>query len=194
MLPINPKVSETVDSVMRDAVLAVCSDASHRFGKTARLRVRFIEGHGIDDDAHAGAVIRHRYLARREPQLPNDRQVHLLQSELFDDLRTLGYDVGPGELGENVTTRGLKLLELPLGSLLRLGSTAVVELTGLRTPCGYIDKYQKGLKRQMIVRTSDGPTFRCGAMGIVRASGEVSPADPIAFEGAPEPWRPLPAI
>ena len=183
-----------VDLLTSGVVLAVCSAASHRFGKTVRLGVRLVEGHGIEGDAHAGALIRHRYLARHQPQLRNDRQVHILQAELFDDLRPLGYDLGPGDLGENVTTQGINLLELPLGSRLRLGGTAVVELTGLRTPCGYIDKFRKGLKRQMILRTTRGPAFRCGAMGIVKASGEVAAGDPVVFEGAPEPWRPLPAI
>jgi hypothetical protein len=176
------------------AVSAVCSEGSHRFSKTPRFSVRLIEGHGIEGDAHASAFVRHRYLARRSPELPNIRQVHLLQAELFDDLKTLGFDVGPGELGENITTQGLNLLGLPLGSRLRLGRAAVVEITGLRTPCGYIDKYQNGLKRQMIVRTNQGPKFRCGAMGIVKASGDVAAGDSITFEGAPEPWRPLPAI
>jgi hypothetical protein len=194
MLPQNPITAKSGALPTRGVVVAVCSEPSHRFSKTIRLGVRLVEGHGIAGDAHAGAFIRHRYLARHQPQLPNDRQVHLLQAELFDDLKASGYDVGPGQLGENITTRGINLLKLPLGSRLRLGRTAVVELTGLRTPCGYIDKYQKGLKRQMIVRTSRAPTFRCGAMGIVRATGDVGAGDVVIFEGAPERLQPLPAI
>ena len=101
---------------------------------------------------------------------------------MFDQLRDLGFDVGPGELGENVTTKGINLLDLPLGAKLHLGSSAVVELTGLRTPCGYIDKLRKGLKRAMIIRCRDEVTFRAGVLGIVRSSGDLSPGDTIRAE------------
>ena len=51
------------------------------------------------------------------------------------ELQAAGYDIQPGELGEYVTTTGLKLTELPLRTIIRLGPVASVELTGLRTPC-----------------------------------------------------------
>ena len=105
----------------------------------------------------------------------------------------MGFDVGAGKLGENITTRGVNLLELPLGAKLHLGSTAIVELTGLRTPCGYIDKFRKGLKRAMIMINRDGVTFRAGALGIVRASGDLSPGDQFHAEVSPDLNQPLPA-
>ena len=67
-----------------------------------------------------------------------------MAAELFDELRTGGYEVGPGELGENITTTGLDLTRLPLGTMIRLGGTAAVKLTGLRTPCVLIDRFRKG--------------------------------------------------
>jgi MOSC domain-containing protein YiiM len=127
------------------------------------------------------------------PQMPNNRQVHLIQSELFDEVKALGFVVGPGDLGENITTRGLDLTGLPLGTLLHLGDTAVVELTGLRTPCGYIDKFQKGLKRAVIVRTPGGVTFRAGVLGIVNSGGDVAANDTISVE-MPMQRTALPAI
>jgi hypothetical protein len=175
-------------------IVAVSCDDAHRFSKPVRTRVRLIADHGIEGDAHAGRFIKHRYLARQEAELPNNRQVHLIQAELFDDLKDIGFEVRPGELGENITTRGIDLIGLPLGALLRLGDEAVVELTGLRTPCGYIDRFQKGLKRAMIVRTSAGPTFRAGVLGVVKATGDVSAGDRIEVKLPAQPWQRLPAI
>lgn len=164
----------------RGTVIALNCDSAHRFSKPARQSVRLVEGHGIEGDAHAGQFIKHRYLAKRTPCLPNNRQVHLIQSELFDELKLLGYEVRPGQLGENITTKDLDLLELPLGTFLHLGNSAVGELTGLRTPCGYIDRFQKGLKRAMIVRTETNNVFRAGVLGVVRKGGELTTGDPIS--------------
>ena len=175
-------------------VLSVSCDSAHRFSKPTMFSVRLIEGHGVDGDAHAGAFIKHRHLARQDARTPNNRQVHLIQYELFEDLRAAGFDIGPGQLGENITTKGIDLLSLPLGARLLLGSNAIIELTGLRTPCGYIDKFATGLKRAMIVRMRTGATFRAGVLGVVRASGDVSPGDSIQVEVSPSLTQSLPAI
>jgi MOSC domain-containing protein YiiM len=140
-------------------VVQVSVGEAHRFSKQAAFTVRLVAGYGIEGDAHGGATIQHRYLARQSATSPNNRQVHLIQAELFDDLRHAGFDVKPGQLGENITTRGIDLLRLPLGVRLHVGASALVELTGLRTPCGYIDKFRRGLKRAMIVQEQAGVTF-----------------------------------
>ncbi len=127
------------------SVVAVSCDSAHRFSKPVRDNIRLIADFGVEGDAHAGATIQHRYLAKRK--MPNDRQVHLIPSELFGELAAAGFTIAPGELGENITTRGIDLAALPLRTRLHLGVGAVVELTGLRTPCGLIDKFRKGLKR-----------------------------------------------
>lgn len=163
-------------------VTAVHCDDRHRFSKLSQLSIRLIAGHGVEGDAHAGHFIQHRYQARQMPEMPNNRQVHLIQSELFDEVKEKGFVLGPGDLGENITTRGFDLTGLPLGTLLHLGDTAVVELTGLRTPCGYIDKFQKGLKRAMIVRAPGGVTFRAGVLGVVHSGGDVAAHDAISIE------------
>lgn len=183
----------SVDMEGKGTVIAVSCDGTHRFSKPNRPSIRLIEGHGIEGDAHAGRFIKHRYQAKRTPELPNTRQVHLIHAELFDELACLGFQVGPGELGENITTRGVALLTLPLGTRLRLGRTAVVELTGLRIPCGAIDRFQKGLKRSMVVRTGRNVTFRVGVMAIARASGDIAIDDPIVVE-LPNHGRPLPPL
>jgi MOSC domain-containing protein YiiM len=175
-------------------VFSVCRDEGHRFSKLVVMSVRLIEGYGIEGDAHAGQFIKHRYLAKQQPTLANNRQVHLIHSELFRELAELGFQVKPGDLGENIPTAGIDLLALPVGCLLRVGSSATIELTGLRTPCGYIDRFRKGLKRAMIVRTNAGPTFRAGVLGVVRAGGDVACGDAVAVELPARPWAPLPAL
>ncbi|GAX51805.1 molybdenum cofactor biosysynthesis protein [Streptomyces olivochromogenes] len=114
----------------------------------------------------------------------NLRQVHLIHEELFDELCESGFTVAPGELGENVSTRGVDLLGLPVGTLLRLGDEAVVEITGPRNPCAQIDDFQKGLLKQVVRRDQDGGgvVHESGVMSVVRAGGVVRPGDPVEVE------------
>jgi MOSC domain-containing protein YiiM len=175
-------------------VLKVASASQHGFSKPVKETITLIKGHGVEGDAHAGQHIAHRFVTRRWSSLPNLRQLHLIPSELLEELRTLGYIVGPGELGENVTTLGFKLEHLPLGTKLNLGQSAVVELTGLRTPCVLIDRFQKGLRSKLLSTESTAPKFRCGVFGIVTAGGTVSPCDATTVELPLHPWSPLPAM
>ncbi|WP_441268129.1 MOSC domain-containing protein [Bradyrhizobium sp. 215_C5_N1_1] len=158
-------------------VAAVAADRGHRFSKPLRDHILLVDGVGIEGDAHAGEFVRHRYLARRHPRLPNLRQVHLIPSELFATVREAGYDIGPGQLGENITTVGLDLENLPLGTRIELGPTAIVELTGLRTPCVLIDRFRTGQKKQVVSSANTGPAFKCGVLGVVRAGGQVAAGD-----------------
>ena len=175
------------------SVVAVASSPIHAFSKPTVDRIMLIEGQGVKGDAHAGKYVRHRYIAKRKPSLPNLRQVHLMPFELFCELRAVGYDVRPGELGENVTTVGLQLTELPLGTIVCLGLAAAVELTGLRTPCVLIDRFRKGLRKQM-VGVVGGPKFRCGVLAVVRTGGPVIAGDVASAELPSEPWVTLPPL
>ena len=174
-------------------VVAVSACPEHSFSKLGQNTIRMVEGHGIEGDAHAGRYVRHRYLAQKQPRLPNLRQVHLMPIELFEEVRTAGFAVNAGDLGENVTTAGLEITSFPLGTLLKLGKTAVIELTGLRTPCSPIDRFQKGLKKQMM-GGSETAKFKCGVLGIVLVGGQVFPNDVIKVVLPPEPWSILPAL
>jgi MOSC domain-containing protein YiiM len=154
--------------------------------------IRLVEGHGVEGDAHAGATIRHRSRRRVDPDQPNLRQIHLIHSELHDELRERGFEVEPGQMGENVTTCGVDLLGLPVGARLLLGDEAVVEVTGLRTPCKQLEKVQAGLMEATLDRAADGSLVRkAGVMGIVTAGGEVRPGDSIAVELPAQPHAPL---
>jgi MOSC domain-containing protein YiiM len=178
-------------SAPNGTVLAVSVDGKHRFSKMSRLSITLTSGHGIEGDAHSGPFVRHRYLARRDPKAPNLRQVHLIPSELFDALRTSGFDVCPGDLGENIATVGLNLESLPLGTMLHLGASATLELTGLRTPCVLIDRFKSGLKDRL---QDGGPRFRAGVMAIVTEGGEVSCGDRIRAVLPAPPHLPLPPL
>jgi MOSC domain-containing protein YiiM len=173
-------------------VLSVSLRRGHHFSKTPALSIRLVAGLGVEGDGHSGAKIKHRSRARYDPDQPNLRQVHLMHRELFAELAAAGFDVKPGDLGENVTTDGLDLLALPAGTRLHLGDAAIVELTGLRNPCIQIDRFQNGLMAQMLGKTDDGRIVRkAGVMGIVIASGDVRPGDPVRVVRPDGPHRPL---
>jgi MOSC domain-containing protein YiiM len=177
---------------MRALVLAVNLSPAHTLRKFAALSIRLLKGLGVEGDAHAGATVKHRSRVAADPTQPNLRQVHLVHAELFDELRTLGFGLEPGLIGENVTTRGIGLLDLPRGALLRLGKYAMVEVTGLRNPCTQLDEIQPGLLRACLGRDAQGHLVRkAGIMGIVRVSGEVRPGDPIAVTLPPPPHEAL---
>ena len=180
--------------ILKGTVVAVASNAKHEFSKRTKESIKLIEDHGVEGDAHAGRFMQHRYLAKQMPALLNNRQLHLMASELFADLRSSGFTIAPGELGENVTTAGLSLTNFPLGTRLRMGRSAVVELTGLRTPCALIDRFQNGLKRAMIMK-HEQPRFRCGVLGVVKTTGHIRPGDLINVELPPfDGLQPLPAL
>jgi MOSC domain-containing protein YiiM len=164
-------------------VVAVSRCGTHRFSKPTQLSIRLLEGLGVAGDAHLGVTVKHRSRVAKDPTQPNLRQVHLLHEELIDALRAAGFDVAPGVMGENVTTRGIDLLGLARGTRLLLGATAVVEVTGLRNPCVQLDKFQPGLMAATLDRDARGNLIRkAGIMGVVLASGDVSGGDPIGIE------------
>jgi MOSC domain-containing protein YiiM len=128
----------------------------------------------------------------RDPSVPNLRQVHLIHAELHDELQRAGFTLAPGQMGENVTTRGVDLLALPAGARLHLGATAVIEVTGLRNPCAQLDGIQPGLMAATLGRDARGELVRkAGVMAIVHAGGEVRPGDPVRVELPPAPHRAL---
>jgi len=178
---------------MEGRVIAVASDGEHRFAKPVRDSILLVAGLGVAGDAHCGTTVKHRSRSAQTPEAPNLRQVHLIHAELFDELGDAGFAVAPGELGENVTTAGLDLLALPRGARLRLGETALVELTGLRNPCRQIDdNVGSGAMAATLARAADGSLVRkAGVMAVVLAGGEVRPGDPIALALPPGPFEPL---
>jgi MOSC domain-containing protein YiiM len=168
---------------MPSIVSAVSRSKAHTFSKPNELMIRLVAGLGVEGDAHLGEKVQHLYAARKNPDAPNLRQVHLIHEELLDELRADGFIVQPGAIGENVTTRGLDLLALPTGARLRLGAKAVIEVTGLRNPCRQIDAFQQGLTAAVLGRDLEGRLIRkAGVMAIVIAGGDVTAGDLIAVK------------
>lgn len=177
---------------MTGTVVAVHRRAEHALGKATREAIRLLPGRGVEGDAHCGERVQHRSRVARDPTQPNLRQVHLLHAELHDELARRGFPVAPGQMGENVTTRGLDLLGLPRGTRLRLGDEAVVELTGLRNPCAQLDSLHAGLMAATLERDAAGALVRkAGVMAVVRHAGEVRPGDPVGVELPDGERRPL---
>ena len=176
---------------MTGRVVSVSAGPTHAFSKDVAARIVLLQGLGVEGDAHCGATVKHRSRVRQNPAQPNLRQVHLIHAELFDELAALGFTAAPGQLGENITTRGLDLLAMPAGTELRFGA-AVVRLTGLRNPCSQLDAFQAGLMSALIETRPDGTLARkAGVMGVVEAGGAVVPGDTIEVVLPPPPHRAL---
>ena len=177
---------------MSATVTAVSRSPKHTLVKPNERSIRLLEGLGVEGDAHLGERVKHRSRVARDPSQPNLRQVHLIHGELHDELREAGFALSAGQMGENITTRGVDLLGLPAGTRLHLGDSAVVEVTGLRNPCAQLNRIQAGLMAATLDRDEDGNLIRkAGIMGVVIAGGEVCPGDPIRVELPPRPHQPL---
>ncbi|MEM9748886.1 MAG: MOSC domain-containing protein [Actinomycetota bacterium] len=173
-------------------VVGVHRSGDHTFSKASHDSITLVPGLGVDGDAHQGARVKHRSRVAKDPDQPNLRQVHLVASELLDEVAELGFDVAPGAVGENVTTRGLDLIRLPVGSMVRLGDEALLALTGLRNPCGQINGLADGLQSAMIGRDDDGSLLlKTGVMSVVVRGGDVRPGDPVEVRFPPGPHSPL---
>ncbi len=151
-----------------------------------------IKGEGVDGDAHKGVTVKHRSRVKQDPNQVNLRQVHLMHSELIYQLQEQGFKVSPASMGENITTVGIKLLDLPTGTILKIGKDAQIEITGLRNPCAQLDQYQKGLTAAVLDKDAQGKIIRkAGVMGIVIKGGEVVSEDLIAILLPAKPHKPL---
>jgi len=176
---------------MNGVVVAVSRSAAHTLTKSNQPGIRLVAAFGVEGDAHAGATVKHRSRVARDPSRPNLRQVHLIHAELHDELRAAGFAIDAGQMGENVTTRGVDLLGLPTGTRLHLGAVAVVEVTGLRNPCVQLDGIQPGLMAATLGRERGELVRKAGIMGVVVTGGEVRPGDPIRVELPAPPHHPL---
>ena len=173
-------------------VISVNLSATHSFSKTVVSQIRLLEGLGVEGDAHAGVTVQHRSRIAKNPNQPNLRQVHLMHAELFDELAPRGFTLAAGDIGENITTRGIDLLSLPVDTDLIIGATARVRITGLRNPCHQLNDFQEGLTRAVLEKRPDGSVIRkSGIMGVVLVGGVVAAGDTITVILPPTPHRAL---
>lgn len=177
---------------MGGVVIAVSRSAAHTLSKPNEDSIRLLAGLGVAGDAHAGATVKHRSRVAHDPNQPNLRQVHLIHAELHAELRAAGFELTPGQMGENITTRGVDLLGLPAGTRLHLGEAAVVVVTGLRNPCAQLEELQPGLLAATLDRNAQGKLIRkAGVMAIVLADGDIRPGDAIRIDLPPAPHQAL---
>jgi MOSC domain-containing protein YiiM len=101
-------------------IIAVCVSEKKGERKKDVAQAQMVENHGLSGDAHAGDW---------------HRQVSLLAIESIRKMQAMGLDVGPGDFAENLTTEGLDLPSLPLGTKLRIGDTAMGEVTQIGKQC-----------------------------------------------------------
>ncbi len=177
---------------MPEVVVSVGRSARHAFSKPPRECIRLLAGLGVEDDAHRGITVQHRTRMRKDAAQPNLRQVHLIHAELFTELEDAGFRIAAGDLGENITTHGLDLLGLPAGTRLHVGNSAIVEVTGLRSPCRQIEAFAPGLVARVTGRDAAGHlTYKVGVMSIVIAGGQICAGDAIRVVLPPVPHAAL---
>lgn len=177
---------------MAGQVVAVAKDGEHGFSKKSVPEIRILTGLGVEGDAHQGTKVQHLSRVAVNPDQPNLRQVHLIPSELFEELKEKGFDVAAADLGENITTRGIDLLALPKGTILHIGESAALLVTGLRNPCIQIERFRTGLLSELVEKQADGDVIRkAGVMTVVERGGRVQPGDPIRVELPAPPFEKL---
>ncbi|MEL7408266.1 MAG: MOSC domain-containing protein [Cyanobacteria bacterium J06558_2] len=175
---------------MSGTVIAVSLNPNHTFSKSTQNSIKLLAGLGVAGDAHCGKTVKHRSRVARDPQQPNLRQVHLIHGELHDELNQAGFNILPGQMGENITTRNIDLLGLPTNTRLHIGKTGVIQVTGLRNPCAQLDRFQAGLMRAVLDQDAQGNVIRkSGIMGIVLTAGEIIVGDRIEVEFPSPPHR-----
>ncbi|MEL6877681.1 MAG: MOSC domain-containing protein [Pseudomonadota bacterium] len=172
-------------------VESVCRDAEHQFSKRPCESIEIIAGIGVKGDAHAGEKVQHLSRVRANPDQPNLRQVHLIHSELFEELGAKGYAIKAGDLGENITTREIDLLSLSRDTLLTIGESVVLRVTGLRNPCAQIDAFAPGLLEKVAIKTDHGIVRKAGIMTVAETSGSVKEGDVISVQPPSGPHSPL---
>ena len=179
-------------SFIKPTVIAVCSSRTHKISKDNKSCIELLADLGVAGDAHLGKTTQHLYLLKKDPARPNLSQVHLLHGELHDHLNKAKFDMFPGLMGENITTRGVELMALPQGTRLHIGESTIVELTGYRQPCNKLNKLRPGLMDAVFLRNQTGcPVPNAGVMAVVIEGGQVRPSDHITIKFPEKPHRPL---
>ncbi|MFT7590657.1 MAG: MOSC domain-containing protein YiiM [bacterium] len=173
-------------------VVAVSRSGTHTMQKANQPSIKLLENFGIEGDAHAGITVKHRYLVFKKKDAPNLRQVHLVHQELFSELQSTGFNIKPGMIGENITTKGIDLLGLPTNTVLHLGDDAQIRITGLRNPCKQLNGVESGLMKAVVSKDSQGNIIRkTGVMSVVLKSGIVNQGDSIRVAYPSKPFKPL---
>lgn len=179
----------------RESVHSVHSSSTHSIRKENRSYINIVEGFGVEDDAHAGKKVKHRYLVRKDPERPNLRQVHLISQEIYDELNHAGFQIQAGEMGENITTTGIDIMNLPVDTIFRIGGEVELKITGMREPCHLLDEIQNGLMKATVYKNKEGQIIRkAGIMSIVLKGGIVQAGESIEIIYPNKPWQKMTTV
>jgi len=170
-------------------VKALSKSPTHTLSKPNQESIKLLQGLGVEGDAHMGKKVKHRSRVAKDPNQPNLRQVHLIHAELHSELKEKGFNIGYGVMGENITTEGIDLLSLPKDTILKIGTTAQIKITGLRNPCNQLNGIQEGLMAAVLDKDDAGNLIRkAGIMGIVLEGGIINLNDKIEISLPSEPF------
>lgn len=178
--------------MQKGKIIALSKSATHTMQKYNEESIQLLKGLGVEGDAHMGETVKHRSRVAKDPTKPNLRQVHLIHRELHEELSTQGFNVLPGQMGENITTEGIALLDLPRNTILCIGETAQLQVTGLRNPCHQLNGIQEGLLKAVVDKDEEGNIVRkAGIMTIVLEGGEINVGDEILVQLPTGPFEKL---
>lgn len=179
----------------RSKVKAVSLSDKHSIRKFNRSYINIIEGFGVEGDAHAGKKVKHRYIVKKDPDRPNLRQVHLISTEIYKELKQNGFAIEAGDMGENITTEGVDIMNLPVDTILKIGEEVELQITGIREPCSLLNHIENGLMKATISKNGEGKLIRkAGIMSIVLKGGIVTPEDPIELVYPPKPFQEMTTV
>lgn len=159
-------------------VVAVCRNPEPGLPKPEVDVVQLIEDFGVEGDYHAGPLVRHRYLARKDPDRPNLRQVLIVDAAIFPELASQGISIGPGIMGENITVAGIDVMQLELGICLAIGP-ALVEITEKRNPCYQLNGIDPRLLKAVAFKQDRRIIFKAGMMARILKGGTVRAGDSV---------------
>jgi MOSC domain-containing protein YiiM len=169
---------QTPRTVGKGTVVAVCRSEKPGLPKPVVDEIKLIEDWGVEGDYHAGKLVRHRYLAKKDPTQPNVRQVLLIDTQILSELKQEGIDISSGMLGDNMTIEGLAVMHIPIGARLEVGGAAL-EVTEVRIPCAQLNKMDTRLLKASVIKEKGKKRFRAGIMTRVLKGGNVRAGDQI---------------
>jgi MOSC domain-containing protein YiiM len=166
--------------------MAVCRKSEPGLPKLEVEAIQLIENIGVSGDYHAGKLVRHRFLAKKDPTQPNLRQVLLADTSIQADVSAQGIALKPGMLGENVLVDGIKVMALAVGTRLELGE-ALLELTGVRNPCHQLNEMHPDLLKAVATKVDGQVCRNAGMLARVLRGGWVRPGDPARVHSKADP-------
>ena len=159
-------------------VLAVCKNAKPGVPKIQVDSIQLVEEFGVEGDYHAGKKIRHRYLAKKDPEMLNHRQVLLIDAQILGDLQKVGIRLVPGQMAENIVCYGINVMALDIGTRLAAGE-ALLEITEVRDPCKQLNESHPDLYQAVIQEVNGEESYTAGVFARIIRGGKVETGNSI---------------